>query len=74
MKTSEPLFDKVIAFTDIHFGMKNNAKAHNLDCLNFIDWMIEKAKDQNIKTCIFGGDWHHQRASVNVSTLNYTLK
>ena len=36
--------------------------------------MIEKAKDQNIKTCIFGGDWHHQRASVNVSTLNYTLK
>ena len=74
MKNSEPLFDKVIAFTDIHFGMKNNAKTHNLDCLKFIDWMIEKAKDQNIKTCIFGGDWHHQRASVNVSTLNYTLK
>ena len=36
----------------------------------FIDWFIEEAKARNAETCIFLGDWHHQRASVNVATLN----
>jgi DNA repair exonuclease SbcCD nuclease subunit len=66
------LFDEAVIFTDIHFGMKNNSRIHNIDCEEFIIWMIEEAKKRNIKKCLFLGDWHHNRASINVSTLNYT--
>lgn len=65
-------FDEVVVFTDIHFGMKNNSRYHNQDCEDFIIWMIEEAKARGITKCIFMGDWHHHRASINVSTLNYT--
>ena len=66
-------FDEVVVFTDIHFGMKNNSRAHNQDCEDFIKWMIEEAHSRGITKCIFMGDWHHHRASINVSTLNYTV-
>jgi len=68
-----PDFSKVAVFTDIHYGMKNNSREHNDSCENFIKWMIEQAKIHNIKTCIFGGDWHHVRSSINISTLNYSV-
>jgi DNA repair exonuclease SbcCD nuclease subunit len=70
----EQLFKKVACFTDIHFGMRQNSKAHNQDCENFINWFCATAKAAGAETCIFLGDWHHHRATVNVSTLNYTVK
>lgn len=70
---SSNLFKKCIAFTDIHFGLKHNSRDHNQDCEDFIIWMIEQAKARSAETCFFLGDWHHHRASVNVSTLNYTV-
>ena len=66
-------FDEVVVFTDIHFGMKNNSRSHNQDCEDFIIWMIDEAKKRGITKCIFMGDWHHHRATINVSTLNYTV-
>ena len=65
-------FNKAACFTDIHFGNKNNSKQHNRDCADFVDWFIEQGKD--CETCIFLGDWHHHRASVNVSTLNHSVE
>ena len=65
-------FSKAACFTDIHFGNKNNSKQHNRDCANFVDWFIEQSED--CETCIFLGDWHHHRASVNVSTLNHSVE
>jgi hypothetical protein len=35
--------------------------------------MIEQAEEQGTKNCIFGGDWHHVRSTINVSTLNYSV-
>lgn len=70
---SSNLFKKCIAFGDIHFGLKHNSRDHNQDCEDFIIWMIEQAKARGAETCFFLGDWHHHRASVNVSTLNYTV-
>ena len=67
------LFKKAIAFTDIHFGNKSNAYAHNEDCVEFVKWVIETAKEENCETCLFLGDWHHHRASINVATLNYSI-
>lgn len=67
------LFHKVACFTDIHFGLKSDSRQHNIDCENFVTWFIEEAKSFGAETCIFLGDWHHNRAKVNVSTLNYSL-
>jgi len=67
------LFKHVAVFTDIHFGLKHNSKRHNTDCINFLEWFIEQAKARGCETCIFMGDWNHHRASINVSTLNYSM-
>jgi len=67
------LFKKVACFTDIHFGLRNNSRQHNTDCEEFVLWFIKEAKKAKCETCIFLGDWHHHRASINVSTMNYTM-
>lgn len=68
-----PLFKKLAAFTDIHFGMKSGSRTHNQDCEDFIKWFIDEAKREGCETCIFLGDWHHNRATTDVSTMNYTV-
>ena len=68
------LFKRAIAFTDIHFGLKSNSLVHNQDCLAFVDWIIETAKQNNCDTGLFLGDWHHHRASINLQTLNFSLQ
>ena len=70
-KNSMSFFNRAACFTDIHFGNKNNSKQYNSDCDEFVDWFISQSKDCD--TCIFLGDWHHHRAGVNVSTLNYSV-
>ena len=64
------LFRRAAIFTDIHWGLKNNSIQHNQDCTDFIDWFIEQAKSSGADTCLFLGDWHHNRHTINVSTLN----
>jgi DNA repair exonuclease SbcCD nuclease subunit len=68
------LFRKTAICTDIHFGLKSNSLAHNQDCENFIDWFIATAKEQGCETGMFLGDWHHHRASINLQTLNFSLR
>lgn len=69
-----PLFERAIMFTDIHHGNKSNSNTFNQDCCDFIDWVCKTALEQNINTCLFLGDWHHSRASINVATLNYSTR
>jgi DNA repair exonuclease SbcCD nuclease subunit len=68
------LFKKAAVFTDIHFGLKSNSVAHNEDCLEFVKWAVSKAKEEGCETCFFLGDWHNNRAALNILTLNYSLK
>ena len=68
------LFKKAAVCTDIHFGLKSNSQTHNDDCLNFIRWFIETAKAEGCETCFFTGDWHNNRAALNILTLNYSLR
>ena len=68
------LFKKAACFTDIHFGLKSNSKTHNEDCMAFVDWFIDTAKKEGAETCIFLGDWHHNRSTTDVSTMNYTVR
>ncbi len=39
-----------------------------------MDWFIAEAKARNAETCIFLGDWSHQRASVNIATMNASIR
>jgi hypothetical protein len=68
------LFKKAAVFTDIHFGLKSNSQIHNEDCLNFVKWATDLAVAQGCETCIFTGDWHNNRASINIVTLTYSLR
>lgn len=68
------LFKKAACFTDIHFGLKSNSRTHNEDCMAFVDWFIDTAKKEDAETCIFLGDWHHNRSTTDVSTMNYTVR
>ena len=68
------MFKKAAVFTDIHFGLKGNSKVHNLDCEEFVDWYIEQAKANGCETGIFCGDWHHNRNSLNLTTMDATIR
>ena len=68
------LFKKVACFTDIHFGLKSNSQTHNQDCEDFVDWFITEAKKAGCETCIFLGDWHHNRNSISLVTLDASLR
>ena len=68
------MFKKAAVFTDIHFGLKGNSKIHNQDCEDFIDWYIEQAKAHGCETGIFCGDWHHNRNSLNLTTMDSTIR
>jgi DNA repair exonuclease SbcCD nuclease subunit len=68
------LFKKAAVFTDIHFGLKSNSTVHNEDCLNFVKWATAKAREEGCETCLFLGDWHNNRASINILTLGYSLR
>ena len=68
------LFKKVACFTDIHYGLKSNSSTHLQDCEEFVDWFISIAKEQGCETCIFLGDWSHNRNSLNLFTLDSSLR
>jgi len=68
------LFERAACFTDIHYGLKQNSKQHLTDCENYVSWFIAEAKARNCETCFFLGDWHHHRASINIATMNATIK
>lgn len=68
------LFKKVACFTDLHVGLKGNSQTHLQDCEEFIDWFIAEAQDAGCETCIFLGDWHHNRNSINLITLDTSIR
>lgn len=68
------LFKKAAIFTDIHLGLKINSSLHNQDCLDFINWFVEQAQNNNCDVCIFLGDYFHNRNNTNLITMNYGLK
>jgi len=68
------LFKKAAVCTDIHHGLKSNSLTHNQDCSDFIDWFIATAKENSCETGFFLGDWNHHRASINMQTLQFSLR
>jgi DNA repair exonuclease SbcCD nuclease subunit len=71
---SSQLFQKAAVFTDLHVGHKQNSRIHNEDCERFVDWFIAEAHKRNAETCLFLGDWSHQRAAINVASMNVSIR
>jgi len=68
------LFKKAIVFTDLHVGKSSNSDIHNQDCLNFVKWVAETGKKENCDMCLFLGDFHHNRSTMNLKTMSYANK
>lgn len=68
------LFKKAAVFTDLHLGLKGNSQVHNQDCEDFIDWYIDCAQKNNCDTGICCGDFHHNRSSLSITTLNFSVR
>ena len=72
--TTNNLFYKAAVCTDVHLGLKNNSISHNEDCLDFIRWFVATAKKHDCETAFILGDWHNNRASISILSLNYSMK
>ena len=68
------LFKKVACFTDLHVGAKSNSTVHLQDCEDFVDWFIAEAQSAGCETAIFLGDWSHNRNSMNLYTLDTSIR
>ena len=68
------LFNRVMMFGDLHIGHHSNERQFNIDCLEFIKWSVEEAKKENVDCIIFLGDWHHNRQTIHLMTLHYSMK
>jgi DNA repair exonuclease SbcCD nuclease subunit len=71
---TQQLFHKVVTLTDVHFGRNSNSPVANQDNLDFIEWFIEEAKIYGADTCIMMGDWHDNRNTLSVLTMDYSLR
>jgi len=65
---------KLVMWTDIHFGARNNSDLHNQDNLDYIDWLIEVVKKEKPSHIAFLGDFFENRNAINVRTMNYALE
>lgn len=61
---------KLLLFTDLHWGARNNSAQHLDDCLEYVDWLIEQVKEEKPSHIAFLGDWFENRNAINVRTLN----
>ena len=60
--------------TDLHVGAKSNSQTHLNDCEEFVDWFIATAQSQGCETGIFSGDWNHNRNTINLVTLDTSIR
>jgi DNA repair exonuclease SbcCD nuclease subunit len=68
------LFKRAAIFTDLHLGMKSNSSIHNQDCERYMDWFINLVKSRDCDMVLFLGDFHHNRNSINITTMDYSLR
>lgn len=68
------LFSKAAIFTDLHLGYKSNSAVFNADCEAYMDWFIDLVKTNECDTVLFLGDFHHNRNSININTMDYSLR
>lgn len=69
---TKPESMRLLMFTDIHWGARSNSDQHLQDCLDYIDWFCDLAKQEKATHVAFLGDWYENRNAINVRTLKYS--
>lgn len=65
---------KIIMSTDWHHGNAGDSVTHNQDLLDFTDWMNQYAIDNNISTFVHLGDFFHNRAKLDLNTIQFATE
>lgn len=65
-----PISDKILVFTDLHFGIHSNSQSYIDICSNTLKWISNYCSKNSIKDIVFMGDFFDSRASIDVKTLN----
>ena len=68
------LFKKAAVFTDLHLGYKQNSQLFLNDCDRYMDWFLNLVKSENCDTVLFLGDFHDTRNSLNINTMDHSLR
>ena len=66
--------DKVLIFSDFHWGKSKNSEIKIQQNEMFIDWLIKKASILGIPHVIFMGDWFENRNNISVKTYNHSYE
>jgi len=70
----EKLSGKTIIFTDLHCGLGGNKQTRLNICIKVIKEILAAVKENDVKNIIFGGDWFHNRSTLDLNTINVSLK
>jgi len=62
---------KMILSTDWHHGNAGDSVIHNQDLVDFTDWMCNYAEENEISTFVHLGDFFHNRAKLDLNTIEY---
>lgn len=62
--------NKILTFSDIHFGINLNSVLKLEIAAKTIDFIIEQQKSTGANICIFNGDWFNDRKTVNSLVCN----
>jgi len=68
------LFKKAAVFTDLHLGYKQNSQLFLNDCDRYMDWFLNLVKTEECDTVLFLGDFHDTRNSLNINTMDHSLR
>ena len=64
--------DKVMIFSDFHWGKSKNSDIKINQNEKFIKWLIKQAHSNDITDIIFMGDWFESRNTISVKTYNHS--
>ena len=70
----ENINGKVLVFTDLHIGLSGNKVSRLNIVISVIKNILAYIKNNDIKHCLFLGDWHHNRVSSENNMLNVSYK
>lgn len=70
----QELNGKTLIFTDLHCGLAGNKISRLNICVKVVKEIVAAVKVHGVKNVVFGGDWYHSRTTLDVNTINVSLK
>lgn len=65
---------KTLIFTDLHCGLAGNRLSRLKICANVVKEIVSAIDRLGVSNVVFAGDWYHSRTTLDVNTINVSLK